>query len=79
MKGATRKRSIERANRILEKFERNPQMSMIEYAVFQDKSAFPLQIRMIVCILKDRKRIYLTKIHAMNRQSILSTVSKKLL
>jgi len=36
MKDATRKRSIERAEGILENFERN--LRMIEYAVFQDKS-----------------------------------------
>ena len=37
---ATRKRRVKCASARLEKFEKNPRMT--EYAVFQDKSGFPL-------------------------------------
>ena len=43
MNDATRKRVVERADIfLLEKFEANP--PLIEHAVFQDESDFPLQI-----------------------------------
>ena len=42
MNDSTRKRRIERASNLLEKFQKNPRM--IERAVFQDESDFPLQI-----------------------------------
>ena len=42
MNDATRKGKVERAGCLLEKLETNP--GMIERAVFQDESDFPLQI-----------------------------------
>ena len=42
MNDATRKRRVERAGCLLEKFETNPRM--IERAVFPDESDFPLQV-----------------------------------
>ena len=43
MNDATRKRRVERAGCLLEKFETNPRM--IERAVFPDESDFPLEIQ----------------------------------
>ena len=44
MNDTTRKRIVERAGCLLEKFETNPQV--IEHAGFQDENDFPLQIPM---------------------------------
>ena len=43
MNNATRKRRVERAGCLLEKFETNARM--IERAVFQDESDFPLKFQ----------------------------------
>ena len=74
MNDATQKRRVERAGCLLEKFETNSQM--IEHAVFQDESDFPLQIPLNSqndCVyVKGQKKDVPDKnlSHQTNRQSV---------
>ena len=82
MNEGTRTRRIERAASLLEKFRRNPRM--IERAVFQDESDFPLQVP----LNNQNDRVYYkgTKkdvpdqnlFHPSNRQSVKVMVSAAL-
>ena len=79
MNNATRNRRIQRAKFLLEKFQTNPRM--IERAVFQDESDFPLQVPLNI----QNNRVYYkgkkkdvpgeNLFHPSNRQSIKVMVS----
>jgi len=74
MNDATRNRRIQRANFLLEKFQKNPRM--IERAVFQDESDFRLQVPLNIqnnrVYYKGKKKDVPDKnlLHPANRQSI---------
>ena len=82
MNEATRKRRVDRASGLAEKFAKNPRM--IERAVFQDESDFPLQVP----LNSQNDRVYYkgkkkdvpdqNLFHETNRQSVKAMVSAAL-